>query len=113
MVNGDLRHFVPRCDQAINAVVPAGAFADSVDIRVRGLAGVVDHDTATLCHIKAALGCQFVARANTGGEDNEVDFQFAAVGKAHGFTRFSALLDNLFGIFAGVHTHAHAFNFAT
>src|SRR5690606_93775 len=48
---------------------------------------------------------------NTGGEDDEVHFQLAAVGKAHGFTRFSAFLDDLFGILAGVNFHAHAFDF--
>ncbi len=30
----------------------------------------------------------------------------------HGFARLSALLNNLFGVFAGVNFHAHAFDFA-
>ena len=113
MVNGNLRHFVARSDQTIHAVVPACAFADGIDVRVRSLAGVVNDDTAAWRDVKAALGCQFVAWTNTGREDDEIDFQFATVGKTHGFTRFGAFLNDLFGVFAGVHTHAHAFNFAT
>ncbi|MNS24845.1 hypothetical protein D3C72_567210 [compost metagenome] len=108
MVNGDLRHFVAGCHQTIHAVVPAGAFADGVDVRVGGLTGVVNHDPATLSHGQTALGRHFVARTDTGGEDDEVDFQLAAVGKAHGFTRFGAFLNDLFGIFAGVNFHTHA-----
>ena len=113
MVNGNLRHFVAWSDQTIHAVVPTGAFADGIDIRVRSLAGVVNHDTTARSDVQAALGGQFVAWANTGREDDEIDFQFATVGKTHGFARFGAFLNDLFGVFAGVHTHAHAFNFAT
>ena len=111
MVNGDLRHFVPWCNQAVYAVIPAGAFADGVDIRIGGLAGIVDHDPAALRNGQTALGGQLVARANTGGEDDEIHFQLAAVGKAHGFTRFGAFLHDLFGVLAGVNLHAHAFDF--
>ena len=50
MVHGDLRHFIARRHQTVHAVVPAGAFADGVDIRVGGLAGVVNHDPAALRH---------------------------------------------------------------
>ena len=110
MIHGDLRHFVPRRDQAEYAVVPAGAFADGVDIRIGGLAGVVNHDPAALRDGQAALRCQLVARADTGGEDDEVHFQLAAVGKAHGFACFSPFLNDLFGVFAGVNFHAHAFD---
>ena len=113
MIHGDLRHFVTRRDQTIYAVVPAGAFANRIDIRVRCLATVVNHDPAARRDVQTALGCQFVAWTNTGGEDDEINFQLAAVGKTHGFARFGAFLDDLFGVFAGVHTHAHAFNFAT
>ncbi len=111
MVNGDLRHFVPWCNQTVYAVVPAGAFADGVDIRIGGLAGVVNHDPAALRHGQSALSGQLVARANAGGEDDEVYFQLAAVGKAHGFTRFGTFLHDLFGVLAGVNLHAHAFDF--
>ena len=113
MVHGDLRHFVARRHQAVYAVVPAGAFADGVDIRIGGLAGVVDHDPAALRHGQTALGRQLVARTNTGGEDDEVHFQLAAVGKAHGFACFSPFLHDLFGVLAGVNLHAHAFDFTT
>ena len=111
MVNGDLRHFVPRCNQTVYAVIPAGAFADGVDVRIGGLAGIVDHDPAALRNGQTALSSQLVARANAGGEDDEIHFQLAAVGKAHGFTRFSAFLHDLFGVLAGVNLHAHAFDF--
>ena len=113
MVNGNLSHFVARGDQAVNAVVPAGAFTDGVDIRVRGLAGVVNHDAAARSDFQTALGGQLIARADTGREDDKVDFQLAAVGKTHGFTRFGTFLNDLFGVFTGVHAHAHAFNLAT
>ena len=113
MVNGNLCHFVARGHQTIHAVVPTGAFANRIDIRVRGLARIVDHDPAARRDVQAALSCQFVAWTNTGREDDEINFQFATVGKTHGFARFGAFLDDLFGVFAGVHTHAHAFNFAT
>ena len=111
VVNGNLRHFVARRDQTVHAVVPAGAFANRVDIRVRRLAGVVNHNTAALSDVQAALGGQFVTRADTGRENDEIDFQLATVGKTHGFTRFGAFLNDLFGIFAGVYAHAHAFDF--
>ncbi len=62
---------------------------------------------------QAALFRQLVARADAGGEDDEVHFQLAAVGKAHGFARFSPFLNDLFGVFAGVNLHAHAFDFTT
>ena len=110
MIHGDLRHFVPGRDQAEYAVVPAGAFADGVNIRVGGLAGVVNHDPTALRDGQAALRCQLVARADAGGEDDEVHFQLAAVGKAHGFACFSPFLNDLFGVFAGVNLHAHAFD---
>ena len=111
MVNGHLGHFVARCDQAKNAVVPAGAFTDGVDIRVRGLTGIVDHDTAAGSDFQTALGGQLIAWTDTGREDNKVDFQLAAVGKTHGFTRFGTFLNDLFGVFAGVNAYAHAFDF--
>ncbi len=112
MIHGDLRHFVPEArPRAEYAVVPAGAFADGVNIRVGGLAGVVNHDPTALRNGQTALRCQLVARANAGGEDDEIHFQLAAVGKAHGFTRFSAFLHDLFGVLAGVNLHAHAFDF--
>ena len=113
MVNGDLRHFVAGSHQTIYTVVPAGAFADGIDVRVRSLAGVVNHDPTAWSDVQAALGGQFVAWTNTGRENDKIDLQFATVGKTHGFARFDAFLDNLFRVFAGVHTHAHAFNFAT
>ena len=110
MVNGDLRHFVARRHQTVHTVIPAGTFADSIDIRVGGLAGIVHHDPAALGNRQTALGGQLVAWTNTGGEDDKVNFELAAVGKAHGFTRFGAFLHNLFGVFAGMDFHAHAFN---
>ena len=111
MVNGNLGHFVAWRDQAKNAVVPAGAFTDGVDIRVRGLAGVVDHNTAAGSDFQTALGGQLIARADTGREDDKVDFQLAAVGKTHGFTRLRPFLNDLFGVFASVNAYAHAFDF--
>ncbi|GAR58338.1 hypothetical protein NGUA15_00067 [Salmonella enterica] len=113
MVNGDLGHFIAWCDQTVNAVVPTGALADSVDIRVGRLAGVVNHDPAALRDGQTALGSQLVAWANTGREDDKIDFQLAAVGKTHSLTRFVTLLNNLLRVFTGVYTHAHAFDLAT
>ena len=111
MVHGDLRHFVSWCHQTVYPVIPAGALANGVDIRIGGLAGIVNHDPAALGYGQAALRGELVARTNTGGEDDEVHFQLAAVGKAHGFTRFGAFLHDLFGVLAGVNLHAHAFDF--
>ena len=110
MVNGNLRHFVAWGDKTVYAVIPAGAFADSVDIRVGGLAAIVDHDAAALGDGETALGSQLVARTDTGREDDEIDLQFATVGEAHRFACLGALLNDLFGVFAGVNFHTHAFN---
>ena len=112
VVDGHLGHFITRRDEAIHAVVPAGAFADGIDIRVGGLAAIVDHDAAALGNRQSALGGQFIARADPGREDDEIDLQLATVGEVHGFARLGALLNDLFGVFAGVNFHAHAFNFA-
>ncbi|MNO92438.1 hypothetical protein D3C76_840130 [compost metagenome] len=112
VVHGDLRHFISRCYKAVHAVAPAGAFADGVDVRVGGLARIINHDPAALRYGQTALGRHFVARADTGGEDDEVHFQLAAVGEAHGFTRVGAFLNDLFGIFAGVNFHTHALDLA-
>ena len=111
MIHGDLRHFVAWRHETVYAVIPAGAFANRVDIRVGGLAGIVNHDPAALRDGQTALGCQLVAWTNTGGEDDKVYFQLAAVSKAHGFTCFGAFLHDLFGVLAGVNFHAHAFDF--
>ncbi|VFT73442.1 Uncharacterised protein [Klebsiella aerogenes] len=66
MVDGHLGHFITRGDEAIHAVVPAGAFPDGVDIRVGGLAAIVDHDAAALGDRQPALGGQLIARADPG-----------------------------------------------
>ena len=113
MVNGDLRHFVAWCYQTKYTVVPACAFTDGVDIRIGSLAGIIYDDTPTRSNVQTTLGCQLIARTDTGREDDKVDFQFAAVGKTHGFTRFDTFLHNLKGVFAGVNAHAHTFDFAT
>ena len=113
MVNGDLRHFVAWCYQTKYTVVPACAFTDGVDIRIGSLAGIIYDDTPTRSNVQTTLGCQLIARTDTGREDDKVDFQFAAVGKTHGFTRFNTFLHNLKSVFAGVNAHAHTFDFAT
>ena len=66
MVDGHLGHFVARRDEAIHAVVPAGAFPDGVDVRVGSLAAIVDHDAAALGDRQPALGGQLIARADPG-----------------------------------------------
>ena len=66
MVDGHLGHFVARRDEAIHAVVPAGAFPDGVDVRVGSLATIVDHDAAALGDCQPALGGQLIARADPG-----------------------------------------------
>ena len=113
MVNSHLRHFVTRRNQAIHAVVPACAFADSVDIGIGSLAGVVYDNPPARRNIQSTLGGQFIAWTDTSREDDKVNFQLATVGKAHSFTRFDAFLHNLKGVFAGVHVDTHAFDFAT
>ena len=55
--------------------------------------------TPTRSNVQTTLGCQLIARTDTGREDDKVDFQFAAVGKTHGFTRFNTFLHNLKGVF--------------
>lgn len=56
MINRHLRHFVARRDQTVNPVGPAGAFADGVNIRIGGLAGIVNDNPAALRDGQATLG---------------------------------------------------------
>ena len=66
MVDGHLGHFIAGGDQTVDAVVPAGAFPDGIDIRIGGLAAIVDHDAAALGDRQPALGGQLIARADPG-----------------------------------------------
>ena len=58
---GHLGHFIAGGDQTVDAVVPAGAFPDGIDIRI-GVWHIVDHDAAALGDRQPALGGQLIAR---------------------------------------------------
>ena len=89
----------PARHQTVDAVVPAGAFADSIDIRIGGLAGVIDHDTATLRH---AARPHWVASLSRGRIPVEKTIKSTCSSlpsaNLHGFSGLAALLDNLFGV---------------
>ncbi len=78
---GDLRHLVAGRDQAVDAAVPQRALAESVDVRIAGLAMIVHHDAAALADRKPGRPRELVARANARGEHGDVRFQHGAVGE--------------------------------
>ncbi len=96
--------------QTEDTVVPEGAFTNGEDVFVRGLAEVVHGNTAALTHGQVGLACQFILRANTGGEQDQVGIQVTAVSKVHAQFGFVAVNDFL-GVLAGVNLHAQFFNF--
>ena len=66
---------------AEHAAVPAGAFADGEDRRVRGTAITVDHDAAACRQSGPQSRARGVLRANAGGEHDQVGFKKFAVWK--------------------------------
>ena len=110
-VDSDLSHLITGCHQAVNTAAPQGAFADGVDVRVGCLAVIIDGDAAALTHGQAGNFSQFIAGADTGGKQDQIGFEFAAVGKAHFQCTVAAVLDFL-GVFSGVNFHPHGFDHA-
>ena len=66
---------------------PQRALADRVDVRVGGLAVRVDADAAALADREAGGARQLVARADAGGEHDDVGLQRGAVGEHQAVAR--------------------------
>jgi hypothetical protein len=111
MGGGDPRHLVAGRDQPEDLAVPERAFADGVDVRVRGPAVIVDHDTAAFADAEPAVAGQLVARAYAGGKHDHIDFEKAAVRELHAVPVLLAV-DDARGVFRGVHLHAQLFDLA-
>ena len=70
---------------------------------------IVYNDAAALADFQFALSRQFILGANARREDDQVGFEFFAVGKAH-FVGVLFAINNLLGVFAGMDTDAEIFN---
>src|SRR5471032_2896756 len=110
---GDARHVVARRDEAEDLPVPQRAFADGVDVGVRGLALVVDGDAAARADRDAAFARQIIARADTGREDDHVGVEVRAVGELHALAAIGAVrrVDDGDRVLRRVHRHAEVFDF--
>src|SRR5574343_389350 len=96
MVGGNLGLLEQRGNQAVGDATMADALADSVNLRIVGLHGVVHHDAAVA--VDAGLLGQRIVRANAGSHHDEVGRNLQAVleadcGDTAGFT-----LDQRFGL---------------
>ena len=109
VADDDAGHFVTRCDQPEQLVVPGGALADRVDVLVAGLAVVVDREAAAGADGQRVLPGQLVARADPGREHDHVGFEIVAVGEHHAVPRPGAVAD-FDGVAAGVHVGAEGFD---
>src|SRR5690606_15420708 len=73
--------------------LPAGDFADGVDVGVGTAAVRVDHNAAALADHQAAVVRQAVARPDAGGKDHHVGFQEVAIREAQAVARAQAVAD--------------------
>src|SRR5258708_15674484 len=76
---GDFGHLVARRHQPVDAAVPQRALAESVDVRIAGLAMIVHLDAAALSDRKPGSPPEPIARANARGEHGNVRFQRGAI----------------------------------
>ena len=102
MFGGHLRHGITGGDEPVDAAAPQGNLANGIDIRVRGLAVVVNDDAAALTQFELRLTPQLIARANACREHDDVGFQFFTIGKGH-FVHGLLAVANLLSIFFGVY----------
>ena len=72
---------VARADQAVDAALHGGAFADGVDVRIGAAAGFVGQDPAPFAEVEAGCPGQFVTGSDTGREDDHVGGERLAVGE--------------------------------
>ncbi|VVO44489.1 hypothetical protein PS720_06446 [Pseudomonas fluorescens] len=100
-------HLVARRDQAEQAAVPGGAFANRVDVRVAAQALVVDHHAATRTDLQAGLASQCVLGADAGGKHDQVGFEELVIGKIHAIAVLLAGADRLSRT-RQMHPHAQA-----
>ena len=101
---GDPRHLIARRHQAVNFIIPQGAFAYRQHVRVRGAALAVDVNSPAFAHLQRAAAGQRVLRADPRREDHHVGPQRAAVGKVQ--PQAVGLAHDGGGRFAGMHPHA-------
>ncbi|MNE10750.1 hypothetical protein D3C80_1034710 [compost metagenome] len=81
---GDIAgHGVARRDQAENAAVPRGAFADGEDALIAAAAILVDHHPTARGDVQAAAAPERILRANAGGEHDQVGFEKLATVEVH------------------------------
>ena len=103
------RHLIAWRHQAINFILPQGAFADRQHVRVGGTALVVDADPAAFTYAQSAAARQRVLRANTGGEHQHIGRQRAAVGEVQ--LQPLLIANNFRRRLAGVHSDAQLADF--
>src|SRR5882762_6566597 len=106
---GDLRHLVARRNQPIDAAVPLRALAESVDVRVAGLAMIIHHDAAALADRKSGCPSEPITRANARGEHGDVRFQRGAVGEQQ-LVAASGAADDLLRLPGNVYRYAQCFD---
>ena len=82
-VDDDLGHRVAGSDEAPHPAGDVGDLADRVHVRVAGAAGLVGDHSASLVQVEAGVAGQLVARADAGGEHDDVDVHRLAVGELH------------------------------
>ena len=75
----DLRHLVTGTHESEDAPVEERALADGVHVGIGRATGLVDDDAAARAHFEPACPRKFIARANAGGEDDEIGLQRLAV----------------------------------
>ncbi len=92
---GLARHPVAWRDQAEDAAVPGGAFADGVDVGVAAAAVLVDGDAAARSEFQSALAGEGVLRADSGGKHDQIGFQELALCEVHPVAMLLASADRL------------------
>ena len=101
---GDARHLIARRHQAVNFIIPQGAFAYRQHVRVRGAALAINANPPALADLQRAAAGQRVLRADPRREDHHVGQQRATVGKVQ--PQAVGLAHDGGGGFAGMHPHA-------
>ena len=71
-VHDDLGHRVAGRDEAVHPAAGRRALADRADVRVGGAALLVDEDAAALGDVQPGVAGQLVARADAGGEHDDL-----------------------------------------